>query len=505
MIDWRIGDLPAALADFEDNSFHACLCDPSYGLSDPPPPDLLLKWLAGEEVDHSAGFLGRAWDSLPPGPTFWRELYRVLRPGAIVMAFSHSRTMDLQGLAMRMSGLEILPTFAWLHAESQALGANIGKLIDKAAGAERQVVGESSDSANRVRHCGPIGSESSGARGWATNPEGRRVITAPVTPLAQLFDGHHSRVKSNYEPIPCAMKPLDGCSFAVNAARWGSAGFDVEAGRIPTVNAEDDGVYAEKHASVEGLPESMGFLGGSWRGQDRTNGYSPAGRFPSLPLISHAIECEVGGCVPGCPAVVLAEQSGELGKSSGFVGGAAAMTEGNRSGRADKGKPIGYGDTGTASRFFFQARPARKERSAGCERLYWKRDAAHADGWRIVDQERFDRLPESDRFEGNPTPALKSLELTRYLAKLIRQPGEARLIVPFSGSGSEAIGAILGGWEHVVAIEGSSQMVEVSRRREIFWRAIMESGAEGSIKELLGEHGPPPAPKSRDAAQMGLW
>jgi site-specific DNA-methyltransferase (adenine-specific) len=493
-IDWRVGDLPEALADFDDNTFHACLCDPPYGLSDPPPPDLLLKWLAGEDVEHGAGFLSRKWDSLPPPPSFWSELYRVLRPGAIVMAFSHSRTSDMQTMAMRMAGFEILPAFAWLHAEAQALGADVGKLIDKAAGAQREVVGTkagqpgyslSDDSGSGLT----IGQGRSGT--GSGDPVAECSITAPATPLAQLFHGHHSRLRTNYEPICVGMKPLDG-TLAENAARWGCAVFDAEAGRIPTVSAEDDAMLHSKH-----LEASVNALGKSWlqsgsRGGERANGYSPAGRFPSSVLIEHHFDCQDGACVRGCPAAVLADQGGEL--RSGWTNGgkAGALCYGGRTEylpylRLDQG--------GTADRFFFQSRPVRKERSAGCERMPWERAPDHPDGWRIVDRERFDDLQERDRFEGNPHPALKSLELTRYLSKLLRQPGEARIVVPFSGSGSEGIGSMLAGWEEIVAFELSEQMVEVSRRREAFWRGIMDSGTEGSVKEL-GQHHP---------EQMGLW
>lgn len=135
MIEWRVGRLPEELSGFADNTFHACLGDPSYGLSSPPSPDLLLRRLAGTDVQHGPGFLSRAWDSLPPGPNFWREVHRVVRPGALVMAFSHSRTFDLQTMAMRMAGLVILPGNA------------------------------------------------------------ERLITTPATPLAELFDGHHSRIR----------------------------------------------------------------------------------------------------------------------------------------------------------------------------------------------------------------------------------------------------------------------------------------------------------------------
>lgn len=501
-IDWRVGELPGALADFEDNTFHACLADPSYGLSDPPSPDLVLRWLAGEEVEHKKGFLNRPWDSLPPGPRFWRELYRVLRPGALVMAFSHSRTFDLLGMSVRMAGFEMLPHFAWLHAQSQALGADVGKLIDKAAGEDREVVGE-------AKHSNRHGSWKAGS--WQIDPsdphgstrgdEGRRYVTAPASSLAQLFDGHHTRVRSNMEPILCAMKPLDG-TWSENTARWGCGGFNVTAGRVPTVNAADEAYYRGKHDSAEGIGRDGSVeLQSGRRDEVRTNGYSPAGCFPSLPLLEHSVECEDGACVPGCPAAVLAEQGGTSGSGSGPGRRIRSTTSSQGMDCRDGHERSGfsavheYGDKGDCVRFYFQPRPARGERSAGCEGLYWQRDATHSDGWRMVAEADHHAMQKDGVTPlGNPHPAIKSLELTRYLAKILRQPGEPRIIVPFSGSGSEAIGAMLAGWHHVTAIEDSAQWVETARRREAFWRGILEKGAEGSIKDMLGEHSPAKLP-----------
>lgn len=111
------------------------------------------------------------------------------------------------------------------------------------------------------------------------------------------------------------------------------------------------------------------------------------------------------------------------------------------------------------------------------------------------------------RFEGNPHLALKSLELTRYLAKLLLQPGpDAPILVPFSGSGSETIGAMLAGWPEVVAIEGSEQWVEVNRRRAAFWKPLAELGArDASIQDLLGEWHEKPAGAAEDLRQASLF
>ncbi len=83
---------------------------------------------------------------------------------------------------------------------------------------------------------------------------------------------------------------------------------------------------------------------------------------------------------------------------------------------------------------------------------------------------RFFYIAKADSTERNASgpnghPTVKPVDLCAYLSKLIL-PGEgARLIVPFSGSGSEIMGALRAGWSECVGIEKEAEYVELSRRR----------------------------------------
>lgn len=90
------------------------------------------------------------------------------------------------------------------------------------------------------------------------------------------------------------------------------------------------------------------------------------------------------------------------------------------------------GDSGGASRFFYVAKADPGER--------------HADG-------------------NNPHPCVKPVDLCAYLAKLIRPDGGGRLLTPYSGSGSEMMGAIRAGWNEVIGIEKDPSYVDIARRR----------------------------------------
>ena len=95
---------------------------------------------------------------------------------------------------------------------------------------------------------------------------------------------------------------------------------------------------------------------------------------------------------------------------------------------------------GGASRFFYTAKVSTAERQAGM----------------------------GDHINDHPT--LKPQDLIRYLATLLLPPARTdgaprRLLVPFSGAGSEMIGALQAGWEDVQGIEQQPDYQSIAERR----------------------------------------
>lgn len=113
------GDATAVLKSLPDNAAHVCYCDPPYGLSAQDTGDVLAcltAWLAGKVyTHHGAGFMGKDWDAFVPGPEAWREVYRVLKPGAYCVAYSSTRTVDLLGMSMRIAGGDVREGWAWIQ------------------------------------------------------------------------------------------------------------------------------------------------------------------------------------------------------------------------------------------------------------------------------------------------------------------------------------------------------------------------------------------------------
>lgn len=91
-------------------------------------------------------------------------------------------------------------------------------------------------------------------------------------------------------------------------------------------------------------------------------------------------------------------------------------------------------------------------------------------GARLGKSSRFFYCAKAGRNErkaiSNDHPTVKPLALTEYLSKLILPPTDYNsMIVPFSGSGSEMIGALKIGWQEVVGIELESHYCDIARSR----------------------------------------
>lgn len=170
-------------------------------------------------------------------------------------------------------------------------------------------------------------------------------------------------------------------------------------------------------------------------------------------------------CVPECPVRQLDDQAGELisgNLSPGHKRGDGRLLDfGGGMIESEYG-----GDVGGPSRFFYTGKATRGEKDIGLDDFYWKRTE---DGFERVTKAEYNKLPRRERAHANIHPTVKPLEILRYLATLVLPPKQEaitrRILVPFSGSGSEVIGAIQAGWDEALGIEMEPKYNEMAEAR----------------------------------------
>jgi hypothetical protein len=214
------GDCLEVLRGMPDNSVDSVVTDPPYGLS----------------------FMGKRWDYDVPSEDVWRECLRVLKPGGHLLAFAGTRTQHRMAVRIEDAGFEIRDMIAWVYGSGFPKSLDVSKAIDKAAGAEREVVGPGRW--NCVK--GSNGNQAD----CLIRPGGKHGETAPATEASRQWQGWGTALKPALEPITVARKPLVG-TVAANVLQWGTGAINVDGCRVE----------AEKATGWGGNP-SNGYCGG---------------------------------------------------------------------------------------------------------------------------------------------------------------------------------------------------------------------------------------------------
>lgn len=178
------GDCLDVLRGMPDNSVDAIVTDPPYGLSNTTPDkvaDTIVRWATGERdyIPASRGFMGATWDAFVPPPAVWDECFRVLKPGGHLVAFAGDRTQDLMGLSIRLSGMELRSSIAYMFGSGFPKSHDVGK----STGDPR-------------------------------------------------FKGVGTALKPAHEPIILARKPISEKTVAANTLTWGTGGLNIDKTRI---------------------------------------------------------------------------------------------------------------------------------------------------------------------------------------------------------------------------------------------------------------------------------
>lgn len=400
------GDCLEVMASMPEESVEAIVTDPPYGL----------------------GFMGKKWDELPPGPEFAAAALRVLKPGGHLLAFGGTRTYHRLTVALEDAGFEIRDCLSWLYGSGFPKSHNVSKAIDKAAGAEREVVGQYE-----------VTRDLSGGS-WAelhgkTNAAKQHDITAPATEDAARWEGFGTALKPSWEPIIMARKPLTG-TVASNVLAHGTGALNIDGCRVG-----DNPGYSYPNG-----PGGNTYTVGEGPDGSRTEPVaSTLGRWPANTVLDEQA------------AAILDAEVGE--RTSGT--GAVRRQAPGQFGLGGDGKPnVEYGDTGGPSRFFYVAKASRKERNAGLEGFKEVAAKRTQDGG---DDTRGRPIP----LNRNTHPTVKPINLMRWLVRMVTPPG-GTILDPFTGSGTTGCAAALEGFDFI-GIEREAEYADIAEARIEHW------------------------------------
>ena len=383
-----IGDCRDILSMFyEDNTFDSIVTDPPYGL----------------------GFMGKGWDNSVPGVEFWTEILRVLKPGGHLLSFSGSRTYHRMACAIEDAGFEMRDQIMWVYGSGFPKSLDVSKAIDKAAGAEREILSEC-----QVSGIGHNGNAFKGHAEGAT----QKFYGAPSIDATKQWQGWGTALKPAHEPICVARKPLIG-TVAANVLQFGTGGLNIDACRVAG--------EAWKAHTATGLASKF-----------FTEGYAPViEKSPHM-----GVRWPANLIHDGSDEVLAAFPYTESGKPSGIR---RAKSEHNvdYADMAAGTELTGYGNAGSAARFFYCAKTSKSDRNAGCESIAEKQ-YSH-DGRETPIDNAYQRNANA---ASNCHPTVKPTDLMAYLCRLVTPLG-GTILDPFMGSGSTGKAALREGFNFV--------------------------------------------------------
>ncbi|QWY83279.1 modification DNA-methylase protein [Rhizobium phage RHph_X2_25] len=236
-------DCRDVLRSLADNSIHAVVTDPPYALvsiqkrfgKPGSAPAKVREGASGAYVRASSGFMGKSWDTgeVAFSEEFWAEVWRVLKPGGHVVAFSGTRTYHRMAVAIEDAG-------RWIEGPNGPEWEHLGFEI-------RDQLGWVYGSGFPKSH----------------NQHGE-------------WEGWGTALKPAWEPICLARKPLDG-TVAANLAEWGVGAINVDGCRVPA-SAEDIAIQRARTGGVMGAEINNDVYG---KGYVRQPAGNELGRWPA--------------------------------------------------------------------------------------------------------------------------------------------------------------------------------------------------------------------------------
>ena len=406
------GDMLKVLPELEENSFDACITDPPYELN----------------------FMGKGWDRT--GIAFqketWEQVYRVLKPGAYLLAFGGSRTYHRIACAIEDAGFEIRDTIMWLYGSGFPKSFDLGKAVESkvlngSANTQlfRKLEGELVERGNygyaKVAH-------EQGARPADYNDiKDKRISKVKYkTQEGQKWNGWGTALKPAFEPIIVARKPVEN-TVIQNILKHGVGGINIDECRVGNEHFTiENGEYDNN--------ENQSCYGNIKRTPKEYNG-----RFPANTILTYD-DSDFDEVCGGFPDTVSNYNTDGKHETNIHRKNADILKYGYKE-RID----TGYNDDGNACRYFYCAKASKKDRDSGL--IYFdKISTGELQGGRKEGSAGSMMLNKDGTTRVNPYagaggekknihPTVKPVDLMQYLIRLVLPKG-GKLLDCFAGSGS---------------------------------------------------------------------
>lgn len=391
------GDNLLKLKELEDNSVDSCVTDPPYGIK----------------------FMNKKWDYSIPTVELWKEVLRVLKPGAYILVACGTKTQHRMCVNIEDAGFEIRDVICWHYASGFPKSLNVSKQIDNKLGIEREILEtvriKSGGMANWHKHTYEQGYRRK--RNYGELDENIIHKTIPASTEAKQYEDWGTALKPATEFFTLARKPLSESTVAENVLKWGTGALNVGKCRIGSDKIKTVG-YGNSKNNVKILKH-----------KDDYDGEEHIGRFPANVIFDDSMAKE------------LDNQSGERKTENGNVNVAICEISDDATQLLRRGKLISRNDHGGASRFFYVIKPSQKEKNIG-----------------LNDDEK------------NTHPTVKPIQLMRYLCNLIT-PENGIVLDPFNGSGTTGCACVIEKYNYI-GFEIEEKYVNISNKRMNYYKAI---------------------------------
>ena len=350
---------------------------------------------------YELNFMSKGWDN--SGIAFqkesWRNCYEVLKPGGYLLAFGGSRTFHRIACAIEDAGFEIRDTIMWLYGSGFPKSHNIGLDIDKLNGCGDR--GHRIAVANRHHPDGTL------------EPNGEKLEPYQTkTEEAHKWNGWGTALKPSFEPIIVARKPIEG-TVAKNCLKWGVGGINIDECRV-----------GNETISIHNAPKGT-FAGGEYnRGSDTSSYRDSTGRFPANTILTYD-ESDFEEVCGGLPDTKGDSRTSKQTYNKSIWGNAKSV-------KSD----CLYGDSGSASRYFYCAKASKKDRDDGLDEFEEKNMRTeqgrkiHSAGCEYIENGKLKQNPHlQSSIKKNIHPTVKPMELMQYLIRLVTPKGGLYLIL----------------------------------------------------------------------------